>query len=238
MGQLPPQEADIHLHVVVLGVGVIAPHLQQQLLLGHHPALAAQQQLQHVVFPAAQPQGPLPAGQLKGPRLQPQIPEGDGGVGPGVAAAPPQQGAHAGQQLLRLKGLGEIIVRPAVQSLDPVGQVAAGRQHQHRHGMAPGAQLPQQAEPVHPRQHSVQQDQVIQVRGGVVVAGHAVAADVHGVALPPQQLRQVPGQALFILDHKQPHGAPPLIPGPTGPGSAAGPGPPRSSDKWCRHRKR
>ena len=90
MGQLPPQEADIHLHVVVLGVGVIAPHLQQQLLLGHHPALAAQQQLQHVVFPAAQPQGPLPAGQLKGPRLQPQIPEGDGVVSPGVAAAPPQ----------------------------------------------------------------------------------------------------------------------------------------------------
>ena len=92
---------------------------------------------------AAQPHRALSADQQTAGQLQPQIPEGDGVVGPGVAAAPPQQGAHAGQQLLRLKGLGEIIVRPAVQPLDPVGQVAAGRQHQHRHGVAPGAQLPQ-----------------------------------------------------------------------------------------------
>ena len=228
MGQLPPQEGDVYLHVVVLGVGIIAPHLQQQLLLGHHAALAAQQQLQHIVFPAAQPQGPLPAGQLERSRLQPQVPEGNGIVGFGLAAAPAQQRTDAGQQLVGLEGLGQIVVRAAVQALDPVGYVAAGRQHQHRHGMAPGAQPSQQGEAVHPRQHGVQQDQVIDIRHGVVVAGDAVAADVHGVSLPPQQLRQVLGQAVFILDHKQPHGAPPLIPGPTGPGSAAGPEPPRS----------
>ena len=68
-------------------------------------------------FPA-EPHAPLAAGHLERPRVQPQIPEGNG-VAAGLTVAPPQQQPHAGQQLLRLKGLGQIVIRPAVQAPAP-----------------------------------------------------------------------------------------------------------------------
>ena len=97
MLQLPPQKGDVDLHVVVLGIGIIAPHLQDQLLLGNDLGIAADQQLHQVVLPPAQPHLPLAAAQQKGPRLQPQIAAGNGVLLPWLAVGAPQQQPHAGQ---------------------------------------------------------------------------------------------------------------------------------------------
>ena len=132
----------------------------------------------------------------------------DGGAAVRRLAAPPQQGADAGQQLLRLKGLGQVVVRAAVQTPHPIAEIAAGRQHQHRHRLAAGAELLQQGKAVQLRQHGVQQHQIVNAAAGVVQTGHAVIADIHGVAPPVQQLRQRVRQTLFILHDQNTHRQP------------------------------
>ena len=85
-------------------------------------------------------------------------------VAAALAVAPPQQQAHAGQQLRRLKGLGQVIVRPLVQAPHPVAQLAPGGEHQHRQAAAGAPQPLQQGKAVQPRQHHVQHQQIVDPR--------------------------------------------------------------------------
>ena len=205
MLQLPAQEGDIDLHVVVLGLGLIAPDLQQQCLLGEHLLLVEHQQLHHVELLAAQAHAPLPAGKGEGVLVQPQVPAGERAVAGSQLRLAPDQGPDAGQQLPGLKGLGEIVVGAAVQALDLVGDLGPGRQHQHRGGVPGGPQPPQHREAVQLGQHHVQQNHVVNGAEGVVQPRFAVVTDVHGVAVHLQQVPKGGRQPHLVLDHQYPH---------------------------------
>ena len=124
MLQLFPQEGDIDLHVVVLRVGLIAPDFQQQLFLGDDHLPVQHQHLHHVELLPAEPHGSLAAGEGEGGLLQPQVPVFQGVRLPQLRLAPGQS-PDAGQQLLGLKGLCQIVIGAAVQSLHPVREIGA-----------------------------------------------------------------------------------------------------------------
>ena len=204
MVQLLPQEGDVDLHIVVLCVGLIAPDLQQQLLLGDDQLLVQHQHLHHVELLPAEPHGALAAGEGEGGLLQPQVSVFQGISLPQLRLAA-GQGPDAGQQLLGLKGLGEIVVRTGVQPVHPVRQLGPGREHQHRRGAALRPQAAQHGEAVQLGQHHVQQDHVINGGQGVVQPRLAVVADVHRIAVQLQQVLEGGGQADLILHHQYAH---------------------------------
>ena len=72
---------------------------------------------------------------------------------------PPQDGVDPGDQLLHLEGLGDIIVRAHLQTLNPVKDLALGRQHDDGY-LAGFPDLGADGPAVHHRQHDVQQDQI------------------------------------------------------------------------------
>ena len=210
MGQLPAQEGDIHLHIVVLRLRVIAPDLYQHLLFGDHLISIAHQQLYQVVLPAAEPYLTLRAGEGEGGAFQRQIAPGERVALLQLSAAAPQQRADTGQQFLRFKGLGKIVIRAAVQSMDAVAHVAFGGQHQHRRGDAGFPQLLRHLKAVYAGQHHVQHHQIIDAGHGIVQAADAVIAHVSGIALPVQQLAQGVRQPDLILHDQKAHGAAPF----------------------------
>ena len=80
-------------------------------------------------------------------------------VGWGGAASATDDRADPGQKLARVERLRQIIVGADLESDDPVGLVAARRQHQDRR-LRPDANSPADFEPVDVRQHHVEDDRV------------------------------------------------------------------------------
>ena len=48
-------------------------------------------------------------------------------------ARPPEYGPDAGDEFTRLKGFGQIVIRPALKAFDPVFGFSHCREHQDRH---------------------------------------------------------------------------------------------------------
>ena len=84
--------------------------------------------------------------------------------GPGPAA----DTADAGHELAKGEGLDYIVVRPGVKALYPVIKLSHGGKEYHRDGGPLAPCVLQYAEPVRPRQHTVQDDQVIAAAGHIV----------------------------------------------------------------------
>ena len=74
-------------------------------------------------------------------------------------AAAAQHRMDAGQHLLHLKGLYDIVVRPLLQARDLVLGLPLGGEHDDR-GLIPVSDLFQHRPAVHDRQHDIQQHQV------------------------------------------------------------------------------
>ena len=76
-----------------------------------------------------------------------------------AASRTTEHAAHPRRELARRERLGHVVVRAELEADDPVGLLAAGGEHDHGELGAradPAAQL----EPVRPRQHHVEHDQV------------------------------------------------------------------------------
>ncbi len=160
-----------------------------------------------------------PAGSVPLPGTAPADGDPDGcprRTGP-LPAACPSAGSAPGPWPAAppvLEGLGQVVVRAAVQTPDPVATIAAGRQHQHRHRLdarPARAAAAGKSRPAPAAWRPAAPDRKCPLTG-VVQPGHAVIADVHGVAPPVQQLRQPVRQTLFILHDQKPHATPPLPP--------------------------
>ena len=96
------------------------------------PPLAAEQQLQHLELLAAQAQGGGVAPQRKGRAVQGDVSARQDAGRVGLAA--PRQRPHPRQERPVVEGLGQVVVRAAVQARDPVLDLALGRQQEHRGG--------------------------------------------------------------------------------------------------------
>ena len=118
-------------------------------------------------------------------------------------AAP--QGADPGDQLGEGEWLGEIVVGPGVKPDDPLVHCSERGQHQHRRHQALRAEQAQERDPVHVREHPVEDDHVIWPALGEGGAGHPVGRHVDNVALRGQDAFDQGGHLGFVLDHENLH---------------------------------
>ena len=123
----------------------------------------------------------------------------------GPVDAAPEQRAHARQQLGELERLGEVVVGAAVEAGDLVGHAGARRQQQDRHLPAARAQLAQDGEPVAPRQHDVEDEQVVLALERAGESRLAVVRDVDLVVLGLQPALDEARHLLLVLDDQDAH---------------------------------
>ena len=78
----------------------------------------------------------------------------------GLGGHPAQQRAQPGEQLLERERLGQVVVGPGVEALDPVADGVARGEHQDRDAVADLAQGAGGLQPVEARHHHVHHDGV------------------------------------------------------------------------------
>lgn len=143
----------------------------------------ADQVFENVVLLAFQSKGLVCDEGLPGSRVQRKLLErNDAHVAPARRAA--QDGLDAGEQLVPVEGLCEIVVGSRAQSAKLVGGRAPSRQHEHGRVHALCAQGFQHREAVAFGQHHVEHDEVVHVLSGVEQAFFAVERLVDGVSVP------------------------------------------------------
>ena len=130
--------------------------------------------------------------------------------GAGAAA----DGADAGEQLLGVEGLHEVVVGPGVEAGHAVGHRIAGGDEDHRGRVAGLPHAAQHVEAAHDGQHEVEQHAVVGARGGELSAAPAVRRDVGRPTLAPEYLRDRLGEPPRVLHHENPHASPFLRPDP------------------------
>ena len=122
---------------------------------------------------------------------------------PGFAA---QDGPHAGEQFPHLEGLAQVVVAAGLESVDPVVLGILGGEKQNRRVVLGLADTLTNTEPIHARQHHVENHQIIFFRQdalqGFIPAGDPDA----GQPLHLQIQLDALGQAQFVF-HQQDVGA-------------------------------
>lgn len=195
--QFLAQSAHHHLY----GVGIpfaIPVELVQQLLLGDHLAGVAHQVLQDQILEAGEHgdfagDGQLLAGeiQLVVTRLHP------GGDETGAAA---HQGIEAGQQLVLLEGLDQVVVRPGFQPFHLVLPVAPRGQHYDGEGDLLLAQAADELQAVHVRQAEIDDGHVDGVVGRIVQRHLGIVRAVNLILGLGQQRGEVVIEQLVVFD--------------------------------------
>lgn len=187
----------MHPHRVAERVGLGLPDVLQKLLLADRLPRPEHEILQDPKFLAGQGEGETLGGDLPPLGIQREWPHHEGRI-PG-GKIPAQQGAHPGLQFLQGKGLGEVVVRPQVQSGHPVGQGAPGGQDEHPLlGFFP-ADCPQDIQPVHAGQVQIQNHQIVGLHQNALPGLQPVIAALHGVALQLQVLGNIVAQLALCL---------------------------------------
>ena len=119
--------------------------------------------------------------------------------------AAPQQRLEPREQLAEGKGLDQIVVAAGAQALDPVVDAAQRTEDQRRRADLGGAQRAEHRQPVHARQHAVEDDRVVTARGGEEQALASVARLVDRIAALAQTLDQIGGGFAIVFDDEELH---------------------------------
>jgi hypothetical protein len=113
--------------------------------------------------------------------------------------------ADAGQQDCEGKWLGEIVVGTGIETLDNVGNGIARGKHQDRSVLAVPTEPPGNLEPVHPRKHDVEKEQIEGAALSQLQGGAAIGRQAHGVTFlfksSPEDLRDI----FFIFNDENFH---------------------------------
>ncbi|GCC48704.1 hypothetical protein chiPu_0032583, partial [Chiloscyllium punctatum] len=121
---------------------------------------------------------------------------------------PAQQRAQPCQQFLERERFAEIIVRAAVKARDPVRELAAGGQHQHRHGVAAGAQFRNQRQPVAVRQLPVEHDRIVASCGGDRLGFRQIRRVIHQHVVTRECRTQRCDHFRLVLHQQHAHSSP------------------------------
>lgn len=113
------EEPDVDLHAVFHGVGVKAPDAREQRFLGEIAAAGLEKETHDIKLPRREPNGFIGAAERAGGEIERCIPEGERVY---LRALPPQQRVDAREQLARVKGLCEIVIRSGVEPFHTVLQ--------------------------------------------------------------------------------------------------------------------
>ena len=122
----------------------------------------------------------------------------------GAGGPAPDQRAQAREQLRKVEGFHDVIIRAAVQAAHAVCAAVACRQHEHR-GLLRLPQACQQRPAVKHREHRIQQDRVVVVVERLLQPFTAIRRRVHGIAFPTQDLREPAQHVGFVFDNQETH---------------------------------
>jgi hypothetical protein len=193
-----------HVDAAVKGGDIPPAHVPDPHLARHHPSGRPQAHLQQLEFDrreghrlAAAAHYPRSVVQRKlaAPHRLGKLRRKLGGL----RVRPAPDGAHPRREFAWVTGLGHIIVRAQFQTKDAVHIIPPRRQHQHGDGRL-GADLPEDFETLHAREHDIQYDE------GVLAgarACHALLAACDGLEVEPlglQVLRQQFTKVDVVID--------------------------------------
>jgi hypothetical protein len=129
----------------------------------------------------------------------------DAQLGAAVGRPAAHERAQPGQQLAEVERLDQVVVGAGVQPLDAVLDRIAGGEHEDRRAHALVAQPAAGLEAVQPRQHHVEDDDVVRRGAGHPQRVLAADRDVGEQALLAQPLPDQGGQLHLVLDDQHPH---------------------------------
>ena len=89
---------------------------------------------------------------------------------------------------------------------DLVGDAVAGAQHENGDVRILAAETSQDLRPAHPRQHQIENDQVVMVGSGQIQAAVSISRRVDGKAVGAQAARDETRNLGFVLYQENPHG--------------------------------
>ena len=207
--QLFAQAADMHVHGAGVALIIVAPDQIQQAFAAVNAAGVAHQKLDQVELLHRQLHVlPVLAGAAAlGIDADMPAPEHRVLLRRGGHAGAAQQRADARLELQDVEGLGHIVVRAGLKAHQQVCALAAGREHDDRHG-GEAADLLAGLQAVLFRHHQIQHDQVVAARAGQLHGLLAVVAGVHGISLVFEvEFDSLDKQAL-VVDHQYFHDFP------------------------------
>ena len=165
---------------------------------GEHAAWVAHHALQHGELLGRQFDGALAALHALRAGVEREVTGLEHGA-LGRIGRPAQQRTQPCQQFAKGKRLHQVVVGAGIQPVYTVIDGVAGGQHQHRRLDALAAQLAAEAEPVQPRQHHVEDEQVIGRRERPVEPVAAVIGCIDGVAFLFKTPFHVPGDLVIVF---------------------------------------
>ena len=143
----------------------------------------------------------------------------------------PELGFHPGQHLRVVEGLGDEVVRPQPEHVDPVLQARLGGEDDDGHGLLL-AHLGDEFLPCQAREHQIQQHQIVLVLSGPQGGLAARKGRAAGIARPLQDAAEQLVDIGVILDHQNVADIHSISPSVVWP--APGPGPLRRSGRSYR----
>jgi len=183
--------------------GHVVPHTAVNLAGGEHGARVLHEKAQNVILLWGQCGVFAVHGHGLGVVVQPDTAD-DQRAGLHRAAAQleiaPQLGPHTGQHLHGVEGLGDVVIRPHVETQHLVGVLALGRQQDHRH-VAGLAQLRHGGQTVHDGHHDVHKDQMHVLPRRYAQRLPPVAGGQHPIALRAEIDLQRGHDVLFVVTH-------------------------------------
>ncbi len=151
-------------------------------------------------------EGAVPGAPLQAPEIELVAAEAQHrrGVGGGalVPAPAPQNGLHARQQLLQVERLRQVVVAARLEPLHAVVDARLGGEEEHRRLHAFGARRLADREAVEPREHDVEEDEILPAAADHLERRASLADDRDAVALGFEILGDALGEMLFVLDHQ------------------------------------
>ena len=193
----------MHVHGAGLPGKIVVPDGVEDVVPGQDGPPVLTQELQKLKFLIGQLHRNAVPADLPGGGVDLQVAAGEHALSPG-APGPAEQGLHPGLELHDAEGLHHIVVRPLLQALHPVQLGGAGGEHDDGNmgRIRRPPQTAQNLQPVHPRQHDVQDIEVglhVVDRLKVVLPGFKVLHSVpHRVKIIAEHL----ADALVILDDR------------------------------------
>src|SRR5579883_2231884 len=118
---------------------------------------------------------------------------------------PSQERAQPRQQLAKLEGLHEVIVRTAIQPRDPVLDGVPRRKHQNRRAVPFFAQIAADLKAVAARDHHVEDNHIVSVDFGLIEGIVSVGYGIHRITLLTEPLHDKTGHAWIVFHYQHTH---------------------------------
>ena len=214
--QLAPQPADVHVDDVGEGVELVVPRVVEDPVAAEDLVRVQQEEPQQAELLGAQHEQLAAVPGHPRRRVEAERPQRQDGRQ--RALRPAQKRADARQQFFEGERLDQVVVGAGVQAGHLVRRRVPRRQHEHGQGHALLTQLPAEREPVHAREHDVEDQEVVGQlalrlagAGGAApgreaaARGGSVEQHVHCVTLGLESRLEGSGQLLGIFHDQDAH---------------------------------